>query len=137
MTAHDPAPTPAPAAPRPAGDGPESRAPRSVRLGRRTVAWAVLAAALTGALLALLRPSDTLGGPATVVVAVLGAGTLARYVPTVGRRPDLGCTPCAVASGLSVPIAIGVLAAGMAPLAVAVAAFGLVQRLRQPDTCPT
>lgn len=137
MTAQDPAPTPAPAAPRPAGDRPASRPPRPVRLGRRAVAWAILATALTGGLLALLRPSGTLGWAATVAVAVLGAGTLARYVPTVGRRPDLGCTPCAIASGLSVPIAVVVLAAGMAPLAVAVAAFGLVQRLRQPDTCPT
>jgi len=134
MTAQDPAPAaPAPVAPAAA----PSRPPRRARLGRRTLAWTILTAALTGALLATVRPSDTLSGVATVAVAVLGAATLARYVPTVGTRPDLGCTPCAVVSGLSVPIAIGVLAAGMAPLAVGIAAFGLVQRLRQPDTCPT
>ncbi|MCB2176965.1 MAG: hypothetical protein KQH57_14225 [Actinomycetales bacterium] len=134
MTAQDPAPA-APARVTPAA-GP-SRPPRRVQLGRRTLAWAILTAALTGALLVFLRPSDPLSGVATVAVAVLGAATLARYVPMVGTRPELGCTPCAVVSGLSVPIAIGVLAAGMAPLATAIAAFGLVQRLRQPDTCPT
>lgn len=142
MTAQDPTRTgPAlatdPAATHTVTAAPADRPRRSLRPGRRTLAWAILAAALAGALLALLRPSDTLSVVATVAVAVLGAGTLARYVPTVGTRLDRGCTPCAVASGLSVPIAIGVLTAGMAPLAVAVAAFGLVQRLRQPDTCPT
>ena len=151
MTAQDPAPAPATgtarpspapvtavgASARPAGEAPSARPPRRVRLGRRGLAWAILTATLTGALLAALRPSDTLSSVATVAVAVLGGGTLARYVPTVGTGPELGCTPCAVASGLTVPIAIAVLAAGMAPLAAAIAAFGLVQRLRQPDTCPT
>ena len=134
MTAQDPATTtPAPATTTDA----TPRPPRRMRLGRRSLAWVALTAVLTGALLATLHPSDTLSALAAVAVAALGAGTLARYVPTVGARLDLGCTPCAVASGLSVPIAIGVLAAGMAPLATAIAAFGLVQRLRQPDTCPT
>lgn len=133
MTAQDPATTPAPATTTDA----TARPPRHMRLGRRSLAWVALTAVLTGGLLTTLRPPDTLSTLAAVAVAALGAGTLARYVPTVGARLDLGCTPCAVASGLSVPIAIGVLAAGMAPLAVAVAAFGLVQRLRQPDACPT
>ena len=143
MTAQDPTPTgpalatDADAAPRSTAGEPAPRPPRRLRPGRRTLAWAILATVLAGAILAVLRPSDALSGIASVAVALLGAGTLARYVPTVGTRLDVGCTPCAVASGLSVPIAIGVLAGGMAPLAVAIAAFGLVQRLRQPDTCPT
>lgn len=118
---------------------PTSAAPsaRRTRLGRRAVAWLVLAPALAGGLLAGLGPSGAIGTAAALAVAALGAATLARYVPTVGTRLELGCTPCAVASGLSVPVAIAVLAAGMAPLAVGIAAFGLVQRLRQPDTCPT
>ncbi|MDO8107873.1 hypothetical protein Q6348_11770 [Isoptericola sp. b441] len=107
------------------------------RPGRRAIAWVLLAPVLATAGYAALHPAAATDRVALVVVAALGAATLARYVPTVGLRPVLGCTPCAVAAGLSVPVAAALLASGAAGLGVAVAAMGLVQRLRQPDTCPT
>lgn len=102
---------------------------------RRVVAWVVLAALLG---LATLVSSPT--GPGdwltALLVAGIGAGTLAQYVPTAGHRLDLGCTPCAVAAGFSVPVAVALLATS-GGLAVLVATAGLVQRLRQPAACPT
>ena len=76
------------------------------------------------------------------LASVLGAAVLASYVPAVGRGLDLGCTPCATLSALTV------LGATMAlrnygpdiagPLvASALLLFGLVQRLSQPATCAT
>jgi hypothetical protein len=76
------------------------------------------------------------------VASVLGAGVLATYVPVVGRGIDLGCTPCAMLSALTLVGATMALrsyggdVAG--PLvAAAVLLFGLTQRLSQPATCPT
>jgi hypothetical protein len=74
--------------------------------------------------------------------AVLGAGVLASYVPVVGRGLELGCTPCAMMSALTLvgatialrnygPDVAGPLVAG------AVLLFGLTQRMSQPATCAT
>ncbi len=77
-----------------------------------------------------------------VVAAALGAAVLASYVPAVGLRPDLGCTPCATVAALTVVAASVVLrnygadVAGPV-IASAVLLFGLVQRLREPATCAT
>ncbi len=104
---------------------------------RRVVAWMVLAGGLTVAVGTLARPDGPMTWAAGLAVAVLGATTLASYVPASGWRPDLGCTPCAVVSGLSAPLAVVVMTAGGgAGIAAAIAAAGLVQRLRQPATCP-
>lgn len=77
-----------------------------------------------------------------MVAAVLGAGVLASYVPLAGLRPDLGCTPCATMSVLTVvgaTVALGNYGAAVeGPLvASAVLLFGLTQRLREPATCAT
>lgn len=79
---------------------------------------------------------------ATLLAAVLGAGVLASYVPVTGRGLDLGCTPCATLSALTLVGATMALrsyggdVAG--PLvAGAVLLFGLTQRLSQPASCPT
>lgn len=89
------------------------------------------------------RATPSAGWYALVMVAaVLGAGVLASYVPVAGRKPDLGCTPCATMSALTVVGATVVLrnygtdVAG--PLvAGAVLLFGLTQRMSQPATCAT
>lgn len=75
-----------------------------------------------------------------MVAAVLGAGVLASYVPVVGRKPDLGCTPCAAMSALTVVGATLVLRSYGADIAGPLVAgalllFGLAQRMRQPATC--
>lgn len=77
-----------------------------------------------------------------IVAAALGAAVLASYVPAVGLRPDLGCTPCATVSALTVVAASIVLrnyGADVAGpiIAIAILLFGLVQRLREPATCAT
>jgi hypothetical protein len=76
------------------------------------------------------------------VSAVLGAAVLATYVPHRGLRPEVGCTPCAAMSAMTVVGAVMALRAyGPAltgpALAVAVTLFGLTQRLGQVDTCAT
>lgn len=75
-----------------------------------------------------------------MVAAVLGAGVLASYVPVVGRKLDLGCTPCAAMSALTVVAATVVLRSYGADIAGPLVAgalllFGLAQRMRQPATC--
>jgi hypothetical protein len=113
---------------------------------RRRVA-AVLFLPLVGAWFVTVgssaHPSPSAGWYTLVMVAaVLGAGVLASYVPVVGRKPDLGCTPCAMMSALTVVGATmalrnygtditGPLVAG------AVLLFGLTQRMSQPATCAT
>jgi hypothetical protein len=77
-----------------------------------------------------------------LVAAVLGAGVLAGYVPVVGRGLDLGCTPCAMMSALTVVGATMALRSYGADLAGPLVAgalllFGLTQRMSQPATCAT
>lgn len=78
------------------------------------------------------------------LTAVLGAATVASYVPAPGSgwAPAWGCSSCAVIAAVTVPASALVLSSGpgqtpTASLALMVAAFGLAQRLRDPRTCPT
>lgn len=114
---------------------------------RRWLAFAVLLPVLGLLLVAAARPVAG-PGPTPVawamvaVAAVAGAATLASYVPARGLRPDVGCTPCAAVSGLTVVAGlVAVQGAGADPtgpaLAVAATLFGLVQRLKEPAVCPT
>lgn len=115
--------------------------------GRRWVALVVVAPALLWLLVTVAPIAPAEGRGATwwvlvVTTALAGAGTLASYVPVSGRRPDLGCSPCAMVSAATVLGAVLVVrgSAGdpAAPvLALAVALFGLGQRLAQPPVCPT
>lgn len=76
--------------------------------------------------------------------SVLGGASLATYVPGPGTgwKPVWGCGPCAVVALTSLPAAAIMLhaspwATSAAVLAVFVNGLGLVQRLRDPDACPT
>ncbi|RYV49516.1 hypothetical protein [Pengzhenrongella frigida] len=113
---------------------------------RRVLAVAVLAPALLAVLVAVSGGSATVTPPGwtalALLVAVTSATTLATYLalPGTGRRIDVGCTPCASVSALSVLIAVFVI--GSAPhdvptaiLALGVAAFGLRQRLTNASSC--
>ncbi len=104
---------------------------------RRVIAWVLLAPALGAVAWLMVAPTDLGTRLAVIAVAALGAATLADYVPVAGRRLDVGCEPCAVAAGLSVPAGVVLIVAVAPVIGVLVAAAGLAQRLRQPDTCPT
>ena len=76
-------------------------------------------------------------------VALACATTLATYLPRpgTGLKPDLGCTPCAAVAAVTVLASFGLLNSAphdvsTAVLALGVSAFGLVQRLNNPSTCP-
>ena len=76
-------------------------------------------------------------------VALACAATLATYLPRAGTgfRPDLGCTPCAAVAAVTVLASFGLVNSAphdvsTAVLALGVSAFGLVQRLNNPSTCP-
>lgn len=78
----------------------------------------------------------------TTMAATLSAAVLATYVPHRGLRPDLGCTPCAAVSAMTVAVAVLVLRNYSADLsgpalAIAMTLFGLTQRLGQVDACST
>jgi|SRR5664279_99272 len=74
------------------------------------------------------------------IAAIIGSAVLASYVPASGRRPDLGCTPCAAMSAMTLVGAVialnsyGPQLTGAA-LAIAVTLFGLTQRLSQTTAC--
>ena len=114
---------------------------------RRWVVVALAAPALTWLLVTVapLAPATGRGAAWWVIVlatALAGSGTLASYVPATGRRPELGCSPCAMVSALTVVGAVMVVrGSGGDPagpvLALAVALFGLGQRLAQPPVCST
>jgi len=77
------------------------------------------------------------------LVALICATTLATYLPSpgAGLRLDLGCTPCTAVAAVSVLASFGVLSSAphdvsTAVLALGISAFGLVQRLNNPSTCP-
>lgn len=83
---------------------------------------------------------------ALVVLTALGAAVvLASYLPAqgAGLRLDLGCTPCAAASALTVVAATWFVHSSPhqvsgATAALAVVGFGLLQRLTQTGaTCAT
>jgi hypothetical protein len=78
----------------------------------------------------------------TLGSAAIGGLLLASYLPVAGRGLELGCTPCAVMSGVTViggAVAMHTYGGSLlAPLGAAVImAFGLTQRLGQPTTCAT
>jgi hypothetical protein len=111
---------------------------------RRTVGAALLVPVL--ATWFVVVGGSTGGAPSAswyalvMVAAVLGAGVLATYVPVAGRKPDLGCTPCATMSALTVVGATLVLRSYGADvagplIASAVLLFGLTQRMSQPTSC--
>jgi len=114
---------------------------------RRWVVTALAAPALTWLLVTVAPVAPATGRGAAWWVLVLatalaGSGTLASYVPASGRRLELGCSPCAMLSALTVVGAVMVVrGSGGDPagpvLALAVALFGLGQRLAQPPVCPT
>lgn len=111
---------------------------------RRRVAAAVLLPVLVTWFVVVGRSGG--GSPAagwyavTVLAGVLGAAVLATYVPVAGRSVDLGCTPCAAMSALTV-VGATLLLQSYGPeltgplLASAVLLFGLAQRMNQPATC--
>ncbi|HEX6247931.1 MAG TPA: hypothetical protein VFZ64_08685 [Nocardioidaceae bacterium] len=111
---------------------------------RRRVALAVLLPAVAAWFVGLGRggqvpPSVAWYGVA-LLASVLGAAVLASYVPVVGRGLDLGCTPCATMSFLTLvggSMAIRNYGADISgPLvAAALLLFGLTQRMSQPATC--
>jgi hypothetical protein len=108
--------------------------------------WVAAAAALPLLLVTFLRVAAPAPGATSLWVTLVGlaaaAGslTLASYLPVRGWRPDLGCSPCAAVSGLTLVGALVVLD-GYGPdlsgalLALMLTTFGLVQRLRQEPTC--
>ena len=87
----------------------------------------------------LASPAALSARALTVLTGILVAGVLGTYAP-VGGRLFIGCTPCAVAAGASVPLAALLLADGRSdpavlPIAAIIATFGLVQRLRESASC--
>ena len=89
-------------------------------------------------------PATSPGWTAVVAgVALASATTLATYLPQPGSglKLDLGCTPCAAVAAVTVLASFGLVNSAphdvsTAVLALGVSAFGLVQRLNNPSTCP-
>lgn len=113
---------------------------------RRTVAVVLLTPALAAVFLAVagvgLLAVSGLWLLLVAVAAGLGAGVLATYVPHRGLRPEVGCSPCAAVSVMTVVVAAMVLhsygpALTGPVLAIALTLFGLTQRLGQVDSCAT
>ncbi|HEU4945787.1 MAG TPA: hypothetical protein VFT31_01405 [Kribbella sp.] len=111
---------------------------------RRWVAVSVATPVL--AVVFLAASTTSLAGVSVVwillvlIAAVLGAGVLASLLPASGRRLELGCSPCAVMSVLSLlgaAIALHVYGSTLSGpmLAVGATLFGFTQRLAQPSTC--
>lgn len=106
----------------------------------------VAAAVLVWPVFAFLRAADGTGSATldvlTLLTAAVGATVLASYLPGPGegRRPVIGCTPCATAAGLSL-VAAALLRAsspgmtGMALVALIPPVMGLRQRLTDSGTC--
>lgn len=82
---------------------------------------------------------------AVAATAVVGAATLATYVPGRGERARdaLGCAPCAAMPAMTVVAAVALVASaphtlGIALVALAVAASGLARRRSEAgQACPT
>lgn len=108
--------------------------------------WAV-AALTAGPLGAAFLAAGGGGAPwwgwvAAVVAGLLGGLLLASYVaaPGAGRLVDVGCSPCAVAAGSTLLLALAARGgapdnAGMAVLGLALLAGGLRQRLADSSSC--
>src|SRR5687768_5225625 len=105
---------------------------------RRRLAVLALTPVLAGAFLAVSGTPVADGSAAwlllVAVAAALGAAVLASYLPRTGLRPQLGCTPCAAMSAMTVvgaAVALNTYGSALIGPALAVAAtlFGLAQRL--------
>jgi hypothetical protein len=87
-----------------------------------------------------LAPAAPLWTALVALAALAGSLTLASYVPVQGWRPELGCSPCAAVSGLTLLGALVVLdicgpdLSGPL-LALVLTTSGLVQRMRQEPAC--
>jgi len=89
-------------------------------------------------------PATSPGWTAVVAgVALASATTLATYLPRAGTglKLELGCTLCAAVAAVTVLASFGLVNSAphdvsTAVLALVVSAFGLVQRLNNPSTCP-
>jgi len=114
---------------------------------RRRMAVALTAPVLFGLMVAASggwAPTTSPGWTVLVAGGALAcATTLATYLPSpgTGLRPDLGCTPCAAIAAVTVLASFGLLNSAphdvsTAVLALGVSAFGLLQRLNNPSTCP-
>ena len=114
---------------------------------RRGVAVALAAPVLFGLMVTVSggwgQPTSAGWTALVALVALSCATTLATYLPHpgTGLRIDVGCTPCAAVAAVTVLAAFALLSsaprdASTAVLALGVSAFGLVQRLRNPSTCP-
>jgi len=133
-----PRPVPAPIAQGRPATAPLPRASRWPR--RRTIATAVLAPVLFAVLVTtgggwmpVLAPLWTV---LVGLTSIVGAATLSTYLPLPGQgpRPNVGCTPCAAMSAMTVLGAAWFLGSAplqpmMAAVALAAVSFGLVQRL--------
>ncbi len=112
----------------------------SRRLYAAMIAWPVVGLWLFAASHQPWGDPSWLWWTSTVAAAGLGAGVVAGYVPERGSRPDLGCTPCAAMSGLTLlgstllMHGFGGDLAGPA-LAAAITAYGLVQRSASATRC--
>jgi hypothetical protein len=155
MSRTDPANPPVVDPAGPAGPTDSTTPPESPRYARLLTDWPLrrrIALVVLGPVLFVLMVSvsgswalaNSSGWTAVVaLIAVSCATTLATYLPHpgTGLKVDVGCTPCAAVAAVSVLAAFIVL--GSAPhdvstavLALGVSAFGLVQRLNNPSTCP-
>jgi hypothetical protein len=114
---------------------------------RSRMAVALTAPVLFGLMVAVSgdwAPATSPGWTALVAgVAFVCATTLATYLPRpgAGLKPDLGCTPCAAVAAVTVLASFGLLSSAphdvsTAVMALGVSAFGLVQRLNNPSSCP-
>ena len=105
---------------------------------RRTVVAALLVPALFPFLLGAgggWAPDEPLWTALVALASLLGAGTLASYVPLPGERVRsvVGCSPCAAVSaftvlGSALLLGSGPHQASLALVAAGLAAFGLFQR---------
>lgn len=111
---------------------------------RRALAAALLTPVVAAGFLAVTTAPLASLTPAWLIVAgvaaVVSAGVLASYLPARGLRPELGCTPCAALSALTVlgaSIALHRYGASLTGpvLATAVSIFGLGQRIGGNDSC--
>ena len=111
---------------------------------RRGIAAVVLTPMVAAGFVALAAvPLDSLAGAWLVLATVasaLSALVLASYLPARGLRPELGCSPCAALSAMTVvgaSIALHRYGASLTgpALATAVTLFGLGQRLGATETC--
>lgn len=125
---------------------PRSTDIRAAWPARRLVAVAVATPLLLGLLVVTSGgwgPAASAGWITLVSLTALAiATTVATYLPLpgTGLRIDVGCTPCALVAPLTAAVSVGLLSSAThdvpsAMLALGVAAFGVVQRLKSASSC--